>query len=209
MPEVDIGTSTQTQENPAGRPGSAAGSPRLGKTGLWGRSTATIFADPAASTTNCWHASVKIYTLMEHPAMRALNHTGAIGLLAAIAWLPSCAPAERVGPAGQAAQHEGRYTATGGFVSGSAGCFRLDRPLQVTLIVTNGEAQLPLRGGRLSGVMSGPVGSDGRLDGLRWSGTIGVVARTSGQISGRSMRLEYRYDYVPDGASDCLYRYEG
>lgn len=141
--------------------------------------------------------------------MRRSTLAPALCLLAAVAWLSSCAPADRAGPIGQAGSQDGRYTATGGFVSGSPGCFRLDRPLQVTLTVTNGQAQLPLRGGRLSGMMSGLVGPDGRLDGLRWTGTSGVVARTSGQVSGGAMALEYRYDYAPDGAADCLYRYQG
>ncbi|WP_270939177.1 hypothetical protein [Falsiroseomonas oryzae] len=146
--------------------------------------------------------------------MRFLRAVAGVALSLAGGALAACTPGASQGVASggsgaAASAFDGRYVASGSLVSGSAGCFRMDRPLSITLTVANGQAELPLRGGRLAGTMRGPVGADGSLDALRWDGTSGVEVRTRGRIGGTELMLELAYDYAADGASGCLYRYAG
>jgi hypothetical protein len=110
--------------------------------------------------------------------------------------LAACAPE---GPSGGGTAFDGIYVGTAWVTEGPRFCG--DRSGEsVEMVVSRGQARVVLT----SNAIQGPVGSDGDLGALRWSGRDPVErpSASSGRITGESFTLQYTHD-------NCIYRLDG
>jgi hypothetical protein len=111
--------------------------------------------------------------------------------------LAACAPEGPGGGGGTA--FDGIYVGTAWVTEGPRFCG--DRSGEsVEMVVSHGQARVALT----SNAIQGPVGPDGDLGALRWSGRDPVErpSSSSGRITGESFTLRYTHD-------NCTYRLEG
>ena len=116
------------------------------------------------------------------------------GVLAQV--LAACAPE---GPGGGATAFDGIYVGTAWVTEGPRYCGDRTGEL-VEMVVRGGQARVALT----SNAIQGPVGPDGDLGALRWSGREPVERppSASGRIAGDAFALRYTHD-------NCTYRFEG
>ncbi len=110
--------------------------------------------------------------------------------------LVACAPD---GPSGGGSPFDGIYSGSGRVVEGPRYCGDATGEA-VAMVVRGGQARIALT----SNAIEGPVGSDGDLSALRWSGreTLFRPPSSQGRITGNAYRLRYTHDH-------CTYEMEG